>query len=85
MNVGNRGVRVMLIFGQREGLVGIDDIEKMMAHAALLVCGRLGGANVHAAIHLARIRGDDLAAKFLREFDRQCGLANRRGSEDRNE
>ncbi len=70
VDVGNRGIGKMLVLGQREGLVGIHHVDEVMRHAALLVCGRFRRADVHPAIDLPRIRGDDFAVKLLRKFYR---------------
>jgi len=63
---------------RRVRLRGIDDVDQVMRHLRALVERRLGGADVHAAIYLRRIDGDDLAVQVLRERHRQRALARRR-------
>ena len=48
------------VIGHAERLVRIHEIEAVVRHAGALLRGGLGGADVHAAVHLARVRGDDL-------------------------
>src|SRR5690606_1661175 len=47
-------------------------------HAPALLRRRLGGADVHAAVHLHRIAADDFAAERLRDVEAEGRLAHRR-------
>ena len=43
---------------------------------------RLGRADIHAAVYLHRVAGDDLAAQAARQLDAEPGLARGRGAGD---
>src|SRR5262249_58309687 len=65
-----------------EPLVGLDQIEAVVAHARALDGRRFCGADVEAAIRLSRVGGDDLRAEALGELDGERRLAARRGADD---
>ena len=72
--IGN-AVRVMQI---ATGEVEDDprDPAKQLAREGGLIGGRwLGGTNVHSAVHLARVRADNLGAEALAELHGKLGLA----------
>ena len=52
----------------------------MMRHAPALGTGRLGGADIHPAIELARVGVDNFATDALGDFQRERGLARSRGA-----
>src|SRR5438093_1135172 len=54
-DVGERRARVALVAGGVVRLARIDEIDAVMANARALDRGRLRGADVHPAIHLARV------------------------------
>ena len=58
----------------------LEHIEEVVAHPRPEIAVRLGGADVHAAIDLHRVDGDDLGAESLGDRDRKLGLADRGGS-----
>ena len=57
----------------------------MMGDRRTFRVGRFRGANVHTAIDLARIRGNDLAAQFCGECDAERGLSACGGADDGDE
>jgi hypothetical protein len=76
--------------GEREGLVGVDEIEAVVRDARPVRGGRLGRADVEPAIDLTRVGGDDgdrpaLAAERLAQPDRELGLAGGRRARDDDE
>ena len=73
-DVGERPFRDSEPLLHREGLARLDEIERVMAHSGELGRGRLGGADVHAAVHEHRVERDDLGAGPFRHFQRQRAL-----------
>ena len=67
----------------RVAVIGIDEVDEMMRHRRTLGGARLGGTDVHAAIHLRRVDRDDLERRPLRKLERQARLAARRRAEKR--
>ncbi len=70
--------------------VRIDEVEAVMGDPAALGEGRLGGPDVQSAVHLPRIRGDDLRGdplprQALRDIDREPRLAGGGGPGDHEE
>ena len=63
-------------------LVRIHDIDQPMAEGGLLLPGRLAGADIHAAIDLARVGVDRLDRQGAGEPDRDGGLSDARGPHD---
>src|SRR5579883_2039674 len=65
-----------LVLETRDGvdLAGIGHIEQVVRHQRALLGRDLRRADIQAAIDLARIGGDDLAAKLLGESDAQRAL-----------
>ena len=81
------GSRYLLESGDRHGLVRIDDVEQMMRNRRLLVRGRFGRADVHAAVHLVGVRVHYLGPlpPFLQrpgDGDAEAGLAGRGRPDD---
>src|SRR5882757_6216336 len=70
------------IFSRRECKARVDQIEQVMRDAFAFFRGRLGGADVKAAIDLRRIARQDLAAIFPRKPCAQRGLSGGCGSDD---
>ena len=67
--------------------VRLDEVEAVMGDPAALGDRRLGRPDVEAAIHLARVGGDDLGRdplprQALRDVDRETGLAGGGGARD---
>ena len=79
--VNDRGGRLD-VFGAGEGGVGVGQVEKVMRNACLFLLGGLGGANVHAAVDLHGIAGEDLSAKALCQKDGQRRLSACRRTND---
>ncbi len=69
------GARQRRVARAVERLGGLDDIEQMVRRAGPQLRARLGAADVEAAVDLARIAVDDLAADQLGDADRQLGFA----------
>ncbi len=66
-------IRAKLGGGIRFG--GIDDVDQMMRRHRAFVGGRLGGADIHLAIHERRIDADDFHRPPRGERERGGGLA----------
>ncbi len=64
-------------------MIGVDYVDQVMRGGGALGGSRLGGADVHMAVDLARVGRDDLAAERLGQRDRQGGLAGRGRADDR--
>src|SRR5207249_3224025 len=60
----------------------ISDVDEVMRHTRTLVRGRLGRTDIHAAVDLARIGGDDLASDALGDAHGESALARRGGPDD---
>ena len=60
----------------------IEDVDQMMRHARALGRGRLGGPDVHAAVDLRRVDGDDLDREPARQRRGERRLAARRRTHD---
>jgi hypothetical protein len=65
----------------RKGLVGVDDVEEVVRHARALGRVRLGGADVHAAVHLRGVHRHDLHGQAGRELGGEARFAARRRPE----
>ena len=57
----------------------------MVVRGGLLSLSGLGGADGHAAVYLAAVGVDDLAAEVLGQLHRQRGLADGGGADDADE
>ena len=64
-----------LRLGNREFFLGLHDVDEMMRHASLIIRARLCGPDIHAAIDLHRIHGDDLSPVFLCQTQRHFAFA----------
>ena len=73
--------RLVAVIGGGTGFVGVENIDQVMRHARPFGVGRLGGADIHPAVDLHRVAGDDLAPESLGERKRERALA-RRGRPD---
>ena len=82
-DVGERGARLALISRDVVPLDGVGDIDEMVRYSRALLRGRLRGTDREAAVHLARIRRDDLAIVCLRDVERERALARRCRADDR--
>ena len=58
--------RVAPEIGGGERLVGVDEIEAVVGNALAVRRSHLGRAEVHAAVHLARVGADDLCTRDRR-------------------
>ena len=81
-DVVQRGAGVNGEFGRRVRLPRIANVDQVVRHPASLVQGRLGRADVQAAVHQRRINADDFPAKTARAFKRERGLARRGRAHD---
>ena len=68
--------------GHRECGVRIGQVQQVMRHRGARGRIGLGGADVHAAVHLARIGDQDLDWQTLRQGQAQIGLAGGGGADD---
>ena len=80
LQVGDGIAGKLLKSGHGHRVIRIDDVDKMMRHGGLFLGGRLGGADIHAAVHLVGVRVDDLGAfttlgQALGYGDAESGLA----------
>ncbi len=87
LQFGDRGARDLLESGHRHRVVGFDDVDQMVSDLRLLLGGRLGGADVHAAVHLVGVGVDDLrlfafGLQRLGDGDAEAGFAGCRGTDD---
>src|SRR5947209_19743069 len=76
-NVINGGSGCLLKLGDGIHLAWVGYIEEMMGDQRPFLWRDLGSANVHAAVDLTRIGGDDLTVKTLGQGDAQRALAGR--------
>ena len=85
-NLPQRSTRLPTIFTGREHLVRINHIDQMMHHSRPFFGRRFRRPQIHPAIHRHRIAADNLAAKALRQRQRQRRLpAPRRPQQQNNE
>lgn len=66
---------VLVEFSYVEGVVDVADVDEVVGNEGPLVGGRFGRSDVHAAIDLHRVGGDDLAAHGCSEGERQLRFA----------
>ena len=67
------GIRAEPCRGVRLGRV--EEVDEVMRHGAPLVGARLGGADVHSAVHLCRVDAHDLDGQARRDLHREERLA----------
>ena len=84
-NVVDRLLGAFLERQRIKRLVRIKDIEHVMRHALHLLRRDLGGADVHAAVDLHGIAGNDLCVEGFRESDGERCLSDSRRPNDDNE
>ena len=78
-----RTARALLLRRDAAGaLEEIDAIDQVMSDANQLIGHGFAGANIHAPIDLARIRGDNLGPEPTRERQRKRGFSGCSGAED---
>ena len=65
-----------------EGLVGVREVDAAQDDARALGGGRLGGADVHAAVDEHRVGGEDERAGFPRDRVGDRGLPRRRAADE---
>ena len=75
VNVADGDVGELKVAGQAEGIARLDHVDEMMRYRPPGLCGRLGRTDVHAAIDLHGIDGDDLAARPAGDFQPDAALA----------
>jgi hypothetical protein len=85
--VAQRLERVRPEVGDRERLVGIDEVDAVVDDSSALLDGRLRGADVEPAVDLAGVGRDDLGGRASRdqslgERDREARLASRSRAAD---
>ena len=67
---------VVLVLRDADLLGDIEDVQEVVRDPLALAQGELGGADVHAAIDLERVRIDHLATEASGDFDANVGLAH---------
>src|ERR1700756_3582527 len=75
--------RAALVTCDRGGSGDIQDVQLVVSDATPLLDRQLRGADVHATVELHSVCIHDLAAKSLRDCERQLGLARACGPDDR--
>lgn len=85
MNRTDGFVRETLIVREGKILIGVNEVDEVVRDARLLFRSWLGCANVHPAVHLARVRRDDLPAKLLPQLERERRFADGGRTEDGDE
>ena len=84
LDVGDRGAGFGLEAHHRPLLVGVAHVDEVMRDAGPLGGRGLGGADVHAAVHLHRVHRDDLdVVERLGDLQREPRLARRGGTDER--
>src|SRR5688572_29784662 len=76
------GTRVALVTEYVVALARIGDVYEVMRDTGALLGCRLRGPDIHAAVHLTRIGGNDLAAERFRDTEREGTLSRRRRTDD---
>ena len=69
-------IGAILKFGQGQHVIGINAIDQVMRHSGQLIRRWFGGADVHLAVNLPRVGGDNLPAKLLRQRNTQRRFAD---------
>ena len=70
------------VSGHIEPFADFDHVREMMRHGGALGGRRLGGADVHAAIDLHGIGGDDFGVEAAGQRERDGGFANGGGADE---
>ncbi len=80
----DRAHRELLVERERHLIVRIEDVDKMVGHSPALDDVRLGDADVHAPIEVARVGVDDLPIEAQAELNPELCLADsgRPGNDD---
>jgi hypothetical protein len=60
----------------------VAQVDEVVGHTLHLRARRLGGPDVHAAVDLHAVDGDDLGAELLGDPQRHLGLAGGRRADD---
>ena len=79
------GLGLLLEERHAVGLIGIADVDEVMRDALPLRLGRLGRADVEAAVDEHRVAGQDFRPERLRELNGERRLARSRRPEDDDE
>ena len=82
LDIGDRGARVVKVFGERDRLSDVSQIEAVVRHPFAVGIGRFGGADVQAAVELTRVGADDLTVELLGELQRPARLPRGGRSDD---
>src|SRR5438477_176282 len=81
-DVGQCGTGVALVTKHVVPLAGVDHVDKVMTDARALLRRRFGRPDVHSAVDLTRIGGNDLSANPFRDAHGKRGLAGRGRADD---
>ena len=84
-DVRERGAGIALEPRRVVRLAGIDDVDAVVTDARLLRDRRLGRPDIHPAVHLPRVRRNDLPAGPLRGPQRERALPRCGRSDDRDD
>jgi len=68
-----------------EGLGGFDDVDEVVGQGGAAVGGGFGGADVHAAVDLHGVDGEDVGVEGLGEVEGGRALADGGGADDEDE
>jgi hypothetical protein len=76
------GARESLVLGDARRLRHVPDVEEVVGDPAAFLVRQLGGADVHPAVELHRVRVDHLTAETRGQVDAEIGLSGRGGTHD---
>ncbi len=83
-DVMHQAQRIVAECGGGIGFGGGDDVDQVVRRAGERGGVRLGGADVHVAIHQRRVHADELHRQALCQFHRDAGLAAGGGTHQKN-
>ncbi len=84
LDLRDQALRVVAKFARRVGLVRIANVDQVVRHGGARGGVGLGGADVHAPVHLAGVHADDLARQATGDGQRQRRLAGGGRTEQEN-
>ena len=70
LDLDDRGARVVEVFGERDRLSDVSQIEAVVRHPFAVGIGRFGSPDIQAAVELTRVGADDLTVELLGELQR---------------
>ena len=66
-------------------LFGLQNVDQMVRNSLHLFCSNFSRPDVHAAVYLHGIRGDDFTVQFFGKCKGERGFSDRRGAGERNQ